>query len=260
MTDRRPAATAQHRAVVVTGAGTGIGRAVAERLIADGARVALMGRRREPLEEVAGTHGDAATVIPVDVSDRPALHAAFDAAGAALGPIHAVIANAGIGGPNAPGDDDRWNSIIDINLTGAYETVRAFERVAAPGPDPRHAVVISSCLARFGVPGYTAYCASKAGLLGMVRAFAHELAEQNILINAICPGWVETVMARDGMKGMADAMGTSYEEARKMAMDAVPLGRISDPEEIAGTVAFLLSPDARSITGATLDQNAGSWM
>ena len=120
--------------------------------------------------------------------------------------------------------------------------------------------MISSCLARFGVPGYTAYCASKAGVLGMVRAFAHELADRNVLVNAICPGWVETEMAREGMRKIAEAIDTTYEEARRGALDLVPLKKISEPDEIAGLVAFLLSPDARSITGATLDQNAGSWM
>ena len=92
-------------------------------------------------------------------------------------------------------------------------------------------VLVSSCLARFGVPGYTAYCASKAALLGLTRALSLELAPQ-ILVNAICPGWVDTQMARDGIHGMAQAMGLSYEDAHAQAMSLVPMGRMSKPEEI----------------------------
>lgn len=258
MADKAP--YLEGRVAVVTGAGTGIGRAIAERLADHGAKVALMGRRTEPLEETAAAIGETARVFPVDVANRDAVNEAFDSVHETLGAIHDVIVNAGIGGPNEPGPNDRWDAILATNLTGAYSTIRAFVKHAAPGPDPRHAVVISSCLARFGVPGYTAYCASKAGTLGMVRAFAHELASDNILVNAICPGWVDTEMARDGMKGIAASMGKTLEEARPDILGAVPLERMSEPEEIAGLVAFLLSHDARTITGATLDQNAGSWM
>ena len=246
--------------IVVTGAGTGIGRAIAVRLSSDGAKVALVGRREAPLEETREACPGETFVATADVSDRGAVDAAFDRIVDAFGPLHAVVANAGIGGPNEPGDSDRWSEVVRTNLDGAYHTIRALEARLAEGDDARHAIVISSCLARFGVPGYTAYCASKAGVLGMVRAFAHELADRNVLVNAICPGWVETEMAREGMRKIAEAIDTTYEEARRGALDLVPLKKISEPDEIAGLVAFLLSPDARSITGATLDQNAGSWM
>ncbi len=253
-------ASLEGRVAVVTGAGTGIGRAIAERIARHGASVPLMGRRTAPLEETAAAIGEAATVFPVDVADRDAVNRTFEDVHAKLGSIHDVVVNAGIGGPNEPGPNDRWDAIVATNLTGAYSTIRAFEEHAADGPEPRHAVVISSCLARFGVPGYTAYCASKAGTLGMVRAFAHELASRNILVNAICPGWVDTQMAREGMEGIASSMGKTLDEARPEILSAVPLERMSEPDEIAGLVAFLLSPDARTITGATFDQNAGSWM
>ena len=107
------------------------------------------------------------------------------------------------------------------------------------------------------MPGYTAYCASKAGLLGLVRAFAAELAPRRIQVNGICPGWVNTEMAWEGLDAMP---GLTRDEAFAMAMREVPLGRMSEPEEIAGTVAWLLSPDALGVTGQGIDHNNGAWM
>ena len=121
-------------------------------------------------------------------------------------------------------------------------------------------VVIASILARFGVPGYTGYCASKAALLGMVRALALELAGQDVQVNAICPGWVDTAMAREGIDGMAQGMNITFDEARAMAMSAVPMGRMSEPEDIAGMVAWLTASESRGVTGQSLDMNGGAWM
>ncbi|HKY24260.1 MAG TPA: SDR family oxidoreductase, partial [Gaiella sp.] len=123
-----------------------------------------------------------------------------------------------------------------------------------------HVVVISSILARIGVPGYTGYSASKAGLLGLVRSFAAELAGDQVQVNAICPGWVETDMAWSGLDLLAREIGGTRDDAYAVAMQQVPLGQMGKPEEIAGTVAWLLSPDARGITGQAIDQNGGAWM
>ncbi len=248
------------RTVVVTGAGTGIGRAIAERLSADGARVALLGRRKGLLEEVAASIPGASRVVPVDVRDRAAVLAAFEQVAAELGPVHALVANAGLGGPNRLEEGDRWDEVVRTNLDGSYFSVRGFERVMAPGPEPRHCVLMSSCLARFGVPGYTAYCASKAALLGMARALALEWAERGVLVNAICPGWVDTEMARKGMADIAAVSGAGFEEARAQAVAEVPLGHMAEPDEIARIVAFLLGPGGRSFTGQALDPNGGTWM
>lgn len=247
------------RHLVITGASSGIGRAIAVRLAGPGVRLSVLARRLPELQETAALAGGAAA-FACDVQDAASVDAAFAAAAAANGPVHGVIAAAGIGGPNAAGADDRFDALVATNLTGTYRTLRAAERHLAPGPDPRHMVVIASILARFGVPGYTGYCASKAALLGLTRAMALELAAQNVLVNAICPGWVDTDMAWQGIDAMASGMGVSRAEAHRVAMSAVPLGRMGTPAEVAGMVAFLLSADAAGITGQGLDPNGGAWM
>jgi NAD(P)-dependent dehydrogenase (short-subunit alcohol dehydrogenase family) len=248
------------RNVVVTGAGTGIGRAIVLRLVRDGARVALMGRRRDKLEEVAKDAGGEAVVVAVDVCDESAVHTAFDEAAAALGPLHGLVANAGVGGPNESGPGDRWDEILRTNLDGSYHCMRAFESHLADSPEARHCIFMSSCLARFGVPGYTAYCASKAALLGLTRALALEWAERGVRVNAICPGWVETEMARAGWQDIATQTGQTLEDARREALDLVPLKRASEPDEIAALVSFLMGEGGRSFTGQVFDPNGGAWM
>jgi NAD(P)-dependent dehydrogenase (short-subunit alcohol dehydrogenase family) len=181
---------------------------------------------------------------------------AFAAAAEAQGAQHVLVANAGLGGPNDAGPGDRFGDLVDTNLLGTYRCVRAWQRHAAPGPDTRHVVVMSSILARIGVPGYTGYSASKAALLGLVRSFAAELAPENVQVNAICPGWVDTDMAWQGLDLMPGTRAEAYAEA----MREVPLGRMGQPEDVAGTVAWLVSPDARGVTGQTIDQNGGAFM
>jgi NAD(P)-dependent dehydrogenase (short-subunit alcohol dehydrogenase family) len=244
--------------LVVTGASSGIGRAIAVRLAKDGARVSLLARREDALAETAALTGG--SPFSCDLRDATSVDAAFAAAAERNGPIHGLVACAGIGGPNTPGEGDRFAEIVATNVVGTYQSLRAAERHLAPGPDRRDIVVIASVLARFGVPGYTGYCASKTALLGLVRALALELAPANVQVNALCPGWVDTQMARDGIDGMARAMGVPYEQALRRAMSAVPLGRMAKPEEVAGTVAWLFSADATGVTGATIDQNGGSYM
>lgn len=249
---------------VITGAGTGIGRAVAARLAAEGANVSLLGRRAELLEEAAAEAVEAgaelAQVVACDVRDQASVDAAFAEAAEALGPIRGLIASAGIGGPNAPGEGDRFEDIVGTNLSGTYWSMRAAHRHMAAGPETRHMVALSSILGRFGVPGYTAYCASKSGILGLVRAMALELAGENVAVNAICPGWVDTAMAWQGIDAMAAGMGVTREKAFQIVMKPVPLGRMSTPAEVAGLIAWLVSEDGRGVTGQGIDINNGAWM
>ena len=115
-------------------------------------------------------------------------------------------------------------------------------------------------LARLGVPKYSAYCASKAGLLGLIRSWAAEFAVERILVNAICPGWVDTEMAKEGLENIAKASGRSVEGVREAEMDRVPLGKMSSPSEVAALVQFLVSGSQTSITGQALDINGGAVM
>jgi NAD(P)-dependent dehydrogenase (short-subunit alcohol dehydrogenase family) len=228
------------RHVAVTGAARGIGLAIAERLASEGARLTLIDRD-EP--QLAG-----ATVRVVDISDRDAVAAAFTE------PLDGLVANAGIGGANEPGENDRFDEILQTNLYGTYWCVRAAEPLLADGG---RIVVTSSILSRIGVAGYTGYCASKAALLGLTRSLAAELAPRRIQVNAICPGWVDTDMTRLGLslfEGLTEA------EAWEVAKQDVPLRRMSDPSEIAGTVAWLLSGDSVGVTGQAIDQNNGAFM
>ena len=248
--------------VVVTGAGTGIGRAIAQRAARDGAAVTLVARSEGRLRETAAGLDGPVHLAPCDIRKRSAVDRAFARAAGALGPIHALVAVSGIGGPNGEDDEggDRFDDIVATNLSGTYYCTRAALRHLAPGPDPRHVVVLSSILARIAVPGYTGYSASKAGLLGLVRSFAAELAPLGIQVNAICPGWVDTEMAWTGLDAAARATGGTREEAHRDAMRLVPTGRMGRPEDVAGTVAWLLSPDARGMVGQAIDQNGGAWM
>ena len=247
------------RHVVVTGAGRGIGKAIALRLAREGARLSLLARGVDALHATAVEAGGA-FVQQLDIRDAEQVECAFAAAAEANGPVHGLVANSGVGGPNAAGPEDRFLDLVATNLVGTYSCVRAAQRRLAEGPERRDVVVIASILARIGVPGYTGYCASKAGLLGLVRAFAAELAPDNVQVNAICPGWVDTEMAWEGIDLLAAAIGGTRDDAYAVAMREVPLRRMSAPEDVAGTVAWLLSPDARGVTGQAIDQNGGAVM
>jgi len=247
------------RHVVVTGAGRGIGKAIALRLARDGATLSIFARGEDALHQTAEEVGGA-FVRAVDIRDTAQVDDAFAAAAQANGPIHALVANSGVGGPNEPGENDRFDDLVATNLLGTYRCIRAAQRALASGPERRDVVVIASILARIAVPGYTGYSASKAGLLGLVRSLAAELAPENVQVNAICPGWVDTDMAWEGIDLMAEAMGTSRDDAYASAMREVPLGRMGRPEDVAGTVAWLLSADSRGVTGQAIDQNGGAFV
>jgi NAD(P)-dependent dehydrogenase (short-subunit alcohol dehydrogenase family) len=248
------------RTAVVTGAGSGIGRAIALRLSRRGAKLALLGRTLEKLEKVARETKGEALCASVDVASRSQVEEAFGSAARRLGPLHILVANAGIGGPNDFGEGDRWDEIVRANLDGAYFCIRAFEGFMEQGSDPRHILVISSCVARFGVPGVSAYSAAKAGQLGLVRSLAVELAPKKVLVNAICPGWVETRMSAARIQEIAVEQGRPHDEVRRELVDAVPLQRMSEPDEIAALVEFLVSEGGVAFTGQAFDPNNGAWM
>jgi NAD(P)-dependent dehydrogenase (short-subunit alcohol dehydrogenase family) len=243
---------------LITGAGSGIGRAIAIELSKHGHICFLLGRNKNNLKSTLsqlkkGKHqlflGDITNAkdLKILVNKHPELV------------LDGIIANAGVGGENSFGDNDRWAEIINTNLTGTYSTVQYFLPALRRNSNAYKQIIItSSVLARLGVANYSAYCASKAGLLGLMRSWAVEYAPENILVNAICPGWVNTDMAQSGLQGIADGIGISKSAFYEMAMQSVPLKKMSEPQEIADLVAYLLKQT--SITGQTIDINAGSVM
>ncbi|MDG1674437.1 MAG: SDR family NAD(P)-dependent oxidoreductase [Flavobacteriales bacterium] len=259
--------------ILITGAGSGIGAATARRLSQhEGVRLLLLGRRMEPLRAVRDTLKESGNhvVVSLDVSRGDALVDWLSGEEANLNrhPLVGVFANAGVGGPNAFGPEDRWEEIIRINLTGTYNTLMACYPHLKASPGVTHALVTSSVLARFGVPGQTAYVASKTGLLGLVRSLAVEWSPEGIMVNALCPGWVETEMARNSIQAMADAQGITYGESKAQQEAILPAGRVSSPDEMAQWVDFLFSglgegeevARVETFTGQALDVNSGSWM
>ena len=259
--------------ILITGAGSGIGAAVARRLSRrEGIRLMLWGRRLSPLEEVRESldRNEDHVIASMDIADADAMETwlAGEEADLDTYPLVGVFANAGVGGPNAFGPGDRWEQIIRINLTGTYNTLMTCRPYMAASSGVAHALVTSSVLARFGVPGQSAYVTSKTGLLGLVRSLAVEWSSQGILVNAICPGWVDTEMAKESIQAMADAEGISYEESLAQQERILPAGRISKPEEMAEWINFMFAglgegeKEARveTFTGQALDVNSGSWM
>lgn len=252
------------RTIVVSGAGSGIGRATAERLAqSKDTRLVLLGRNLAKLSETKSKlpRPNDHEIVAADLRDAKALQSAFHELRLSEKNVTAVIANAGVGGENHYGPDDRWHEVIETNLTGTYYLINeALPALRASAQPYRHVVIVSSILSRLGIPKYSAYCASKAGLLGLMRSFAGELAPERILVNAICPGWVSTDMADAGIRDMAAASGRSVDEVLKQQMSYVPLGKMSEPDEIARLLEYLVSAEQKSITGQSIDINNGAWM
>ena len=245
--------------ILITGAGSGIGRSIAQVLSEKGYTLILLGRNLKNLEntKILLKNPEQHQCQPCDISNHEEIKLALRN----VSSLYGLIANAGIGGENQYGEQDRWQEIIDTNLTGTYQTIHECIPFIKNNSAPyKKIIIISSIRARLGVPGYSGYCASKAGLLGLTRSLAIEHSTDGILVNALCPGWVDTEMAQEGLQGFADALKISKDEAYKEAMQPVPLGKMSQPEEVAKLVAFLISEEQNSITGQTLEINNGALM
>ncbi|HEY7863235.1 MAG TPA: SDR family oxidoreductase, partial [Thermoanaerobaculia bacterium] len=200
----------------VTGASRGIGEAIGRRLASDGARVALAARSEADCDRIAdeiNLAGGEAIPIGCDVTLPISVSNAIAGVVAKWGRIDILVNNAGLGGPTPIDnpDDSRWNSILATNLTAVFRVIRE----AAPFlPEGARIVNMSSVLGRFGVAGFAAYCASKHGIIGLTRAVALELAPRKITVNAICPGWVETEMAKEGFRRIGKSRGGEEQEGR----------------------------------------------
>ena len=243
---------------LITGAGSGIGKAIAIVLATNGHNCFLLGRNKTSLENTFSVLPKANhKIFAADITDNKSLENIAEQFEELS--IDGIVANAGIGGENKFGEGDRWHEIIDTNLTGTYLIVQHLLPALKRSTNKyKHILLTSSVLARLGVANYAAYCASKAGLLGLMRSWAVQYAPENILVNAICPGWVNTTMAQEGLQGIADGIGITKNEFYTIAMQSVLLKKMSEPEEIGLLVSYLLSQS--SITGQVIDINNGAIM
>ncbi len=239
-----------NRVALVTGSTRGIGREIAAVLNGYGARVAVVGREKEKADAVAVQLGGGAIGFGCDVSDSSAVTQLVADTESAFGSLDILVNNAGLTRDNIVMrlKDEDWDAVLDANLKGAFATIRA----ASKGMMKRRwgrIINISSVVGIIGNKGQANYAASKAGLIGLTKTVAKELASRNILVNAIAPGFIETEMT--------DAMTP---EARKGLIDAIPLGRLGAPADVAQAVAFLSSDYASYITGQVLVVDGGMVM
>jgi 3-oxoacyl-[acyl-carrier protein] reductase len=230
------------RSVLVTGGSRGIGQAIVERFLAAGDRVASLDRGGEPPAGCLGVLGD--------VTDTADVDAAFAAVEAANGPVEVLIANAGITRDQLlmRMTDEEFDDVLDVNLAGAFKCVR---RAATGMIRMRRGriVLVSSVVALYGGTGQVNYSASKAGLIGMARSVTRELGGRGITANVVAPGFIDTAMTA--------ALPPERQAAYRAA---IPAGRFALPEEVAGVVAFLASPDAGYISGAVIPVDGGLGM
>jgi NAD(P)-dependent dehydrogenase (short-subunit alcohol dehydrogenase family) len=201
--------------------------------------------------------GDQSLAVAMDIRDQKNVEEGIRRIVDRFGKIDIVVNNAGVSGvtPIDGKDTAVWIDIVNTNILGSYYVTRSS---VAHMPDGGRVIMISSVLGKFGVPGYTAYCTAKTGLIGFTRALALELAPRKITVNALCPGWVDTEMALTGMKNGAASQGISVEEFRTQAMSRVPLGEMVMPDEVAALVAFLASDAGKNITAQAISICGGS--
>ncbi|MBI1216136.1 MAG: 3-oxoacyl-[acyl-carrier-protein] reductase [Alphaproteobacteria bacterium] len=235
---------------LVTGASGGIGGAIAKALRAQGAEVGLSGRNVEALEKLAAEIGEGAYVLPGDLSSAEAADALVKAAEEKMGQIDILVNNAGLtkDGLFMRMKDDDWQIVQDVNLTAPFRLIRA----AIKGMMKRRfgrVVNITSVVGVTGNPGQANYCASKAGMIGMTKSMAAEVANRGITLNCVAPGFIAT------------AMTEALNEDQKAKIDAtIPAGAMGRPEDIAAAVVFLASDEGNYVTGQTLHVNGGMAM
>ncbi len=238
------------KTALVTGASGGIGAAIARALHGAGATVGLSGTRVEPLEALAAELDERAHVLPCNLSDPEAVAALPGQAIEAMGSIDILVNNAGITRDNLfmRMSDDEWQSVLDVNLTATMKLCKGVIRGMMKARWGR-IVNISSVVGATGNPGQANYAASKAGMVGMSKSLAYEVASRGITVNCVAPGFITTAMT--------DKL---TDDQKNAILAQVPAGRMGEADEIAASVLFLASPEASYVTGATLHVNGGMAM
>jgi ketoreductase len=252
------------KVAIVTGGGTGIGKAIAVSLCKSGASVAILSRSSAHIEPAAvelTQLGLSALALPMDVRNKADVQRAVAQVASQWGAIHILVNNAGISGLSRIDDEDdgKWHDIIDTNLNGLYLITKEVLKHMPDNAGGR-IINISSVLGKFGVPGYTAYCTAKHGMIGFTRALALEVVKRGITVNTVCPGWVDTEMAAAGINESAALQGITPQQFKAHAVAAVPIQRFLDPDEIAELVAYIASDAARGITGQAMNICGGQTM
>jgi meso-butanediol dehydrogenase / (S,S)-butanediol dehydrogenase / diacetyl reductase len=243
------------KVALVTGGGTGIGAAVARRLAAEGYAVVVTGRRAAPIEEIAAEIDGLAVIADTGLVDDA--ERAVRETVERFGGLDALVCNAGIGGGGSLRDLDpaTWDDVLRTNLTGAFLTCRAaIDHLAARRGS---VVTISSVSGLRASPESLAYCASKAGLLMLTQCMAVDHGPEGVRVNCVAPGWVRTPMADEDMDVLAERLGLDREAAYAETTVDVPLRRPASPEEVAATVAWLVSDDASYVNGAVVTVDGG---
>jgi len=235
---------------LVTGGSRGIGRAIGAQLAGAGARVALVSRNQDQAQAAAAALSGDVMGIGADISDAAAVDAAISAVEAAWGPVGILVNNAGVtrDGLLARMSNDDWTAVLDTNLRGAFHTMKRVSRGMMKQRSGR-IINVTSVVGLVGNPGQANYAASKAGLIGLTKSIAKELASRNVLVNAVAPGFIDTDMTRE-----------LTEDQRNALLQQIPLGRLGAVEDIAGAVLFLTSPLANYITGQVLVVDGGMVM
>lgn len=238
------------KCALVTGASGGIGAETARMLHKAGAKVALSGTRVAPLEELAAELGEGAFVCPANLSDAESVEALPKAATAAMGAVDILVNNAGITRDNLfmRMSDEEWQSVIDVNLTASFRLMRGVLRGMMKARWGR-IVSISSIVGATGNPGQGNYAATKAGLVGMSKSLAYEVASRGITVNCVAPGFIATAMT--------DKLN---DEQKGKILSQIPAAKMGTPADIAAAVLYLASPEAGYVTGTTLHVNGGMAM